>query len=70
MSANNFIKIYKNEYNLWEVDECDAEEGIFMVSIGRGKTLEEAIEFANRYMQENEVEYGLRIVTPASQDKE
>ena len=32
-----------------EVDVCDAETGIFTVSVGRGKTLEEAISFAQRY---------------------
>ena len=37
MSANNYIKIYKNEYDLYEVDVCDAETGIFTVSVGRRK---------------------------------
>jgi len=68
MSANNYIKIYKNEYDLYEVDVCDAETGIFTVSVGRGKTLEEAISFAQRYMEENEVEYGITFSKNVLQD--
>ena len=70
MSANNYIKIYKNEYDLYEVDVCDAETGIFTVRVGivTGKTLEEAISFAQRYMEENEVEYGITFSKNVLQD--
>ncbi len=63
MSANNFIKIWLDKPSgVWQVDECDAEEGIFMVRIGGALSLEEAVEHANRYSKENEIEYGLHIV--------
>lgn len=71
MSANNQLHIYKSEkHNLWIVtDVCVESENMDgAYTIGGFKTLEEAIDIANEYMKENEVEYGLRIVTPASQD--
>lgn len=66
MSANNQLHIYKSEkHNLWVVADVCVEsenmEGAY--TIGGFKTLEEAIEYANKYMSENIVEYGLSIKT-------
>lgn len=63
MSANNYIHIFKKEKE-WYFAERDVEtQGvIFEVHIG-SPTLEDAIERANVYMADNEVEYGLAITT-------
>ncbi len=66
MSANNQLHIYKSKQNnLWIVAEVSIEsenmEGAY--TIGGFKTLEEAIDSANEYMDENIVEYGLSIKT-------
>jgi len=66
MSANNQLRIYKSkQHNLWVVAEVSIEsenmDGAY--TIGGFKTLEEAIDNANEYMSENEVEYGLSINT-------
>ena len=66
MSANNQVRIYKSKQNnLWIVAEVSIEsenmEGAY--TIGGFKTLEEAIDSANEYMDENIVEYGLSIKT-------
>lgn len=66
MSANNHLRIYKSEkHNLWIVaDVCvESEDMDGAYTIGGFKTLEEAIDNANEYMSENEVEYGLSINT-------
>ena len=66
MSANNQLHIYKSKQNnLWIVADVSIEsenmEGAY--TIGGFKTLEEAIDSANEYMDENIVEYGLSIKT-------
>jgi len=66
MSANNQLRIYKSkQHNLWVVAEVSIEsenmDGAY--TIGGFKTLDEAIDNANEYMSENEVEYGLSIST-------
>lgn len=66
MSANNQLHIYKSKQNnLWIVAEVSIESenmnGAY--TIGGFKTLEEAIDSANEYMDENIVEYGLSIKT-------
>ena len=67
MSANNQLHIYKSkkQNNLWIVADVSIEsenmEGAY--TIGGFKTLEEAIDSANEYMDENIVEYGLSIKT-------
>lgn len=56
MSANNFLKIEKD----YTIKECDADT-FYCSKIAKGKSLRDAIKIANKYMEENEVEYGLRI---------
>lgn len=60
MSANNKIKIYRRELE-WCVYEVDAETGGIITTLGDWDDLESAIQCANDYMEENEVEYGLQI---------
>lgn len=66
MSANNQLRIYKSkQHNLWVVAEVSIEsenmDGAY--TIGGFKTLEEAVDSANEYMDENIIEYGLAIST-------
>ena len=67
-------ELHKKRMKMWEESMSnhkkyiDAETGIFTVSVGRGKTLEEAISFAQRYMEENEVEYGITFSKNVLQD--
>lgn len=58
MSANNMITINKKTY---VVKEVDAETG-YRRPIGKGKSLEEAIEIAEKAMEEEYVEYGIHFV--------
>ena len=63
MSANNELLIQKNA-DKWEVVDIDVDTGsCFSVSDKKFDSLEEAIECANEYMKENEVEYGLNVMT-------
>lgn len=59
MSANNFIRIISRWGN-YEITDVDVD-GCGQTEIGKTKTLEEAIRIANKYREENEVEYGLDI---------
>lgn len=66
MSANNQLHIYKSKQNnLWIVAEVSIESenmnGAY--TIGGFKTLEDAVNNANEYMDKNIVEYGLSIKT-------
>lgn len=64
MSANNFILITKQDKpTVFYVEERDADTGEINHTISKNKTLiEEAIAEANKYIEDEEVEYGLRIV--------
>lgn len=57
MSTNNFIQIDKKDFI---VSDCDADTG-YGAKIGRGKTLDEAIDLAVKYQEENIVEYGIQF---------
>ena len=59
MSANTELKI-KKEKNLYVLKLRDVDVGNGML-IGKYKTLEEAIKRANKYREEEPVEYGLLI---------
>jgi hypothetical protein len=61
MSANNQLLIEK--YHLgWKVSEIDVESGDEVkISKKLHKTLEQAVREANKYLENNVVEYGLRI---------
>lgn len=67
MSANNYILIKENKTKI-KVVMCDAEEGAEMEKPVYTKTLREAIEMANGIMEEEIVEYGIKIklLCPAS----
>jgi hypothetical protein len=59
MSANNMITINKKNF---EVMNVDAETG-WGGEVGKGKNLEDAIEIAEKEMDQSEVEYGIHFVT-------
>lgn len=60
MSANNKIVIYKKEEK-FVVGHLDLDCGWHEKEMFMTDTLEEAIKKANKFMKENEVEYGLDI---------
>ena len=61
MSANNqlLIQKYSDGYRVSDVDAEGA--GGHFIQDEPVKTLEEAVELANKYMRENEVEYGISV---------
>lgn len=62
MSANNQLVVYQPEPLVWAVKEIDVDTGGKNCDVGdEYPDLENAIRAANEYMEENEVEYGLRI---------
>ncbi|OGZ72793.1 MAG: hypothetical protein A2908_00225 [Candidatus Staskawiczbacteria bacterium RIFCSPLOWO2_01_FULL_38_12b] len=64
MSANNLLKIYSKLIKgkkKWVVEHHDFECGNLGDKFKKCDTLEKAVEEANAFMQENEVEYGLSI---------
>ena len=58
MSANNMITINKKSF---VVKEVDAETGYGIV-LGKAKSLEEAIEVAQKEIEKGNVEYGIHFV--------
>lgn len=67
MSANNQISIHKGQSRIhpsevvFLVDNVDVETAGIIERIGESTILEGAVELANKYMEEEEVEYGLDI---------
>jgi len=59
MSANNLVTINKKTF---VVKNVDAETGFGSV-VGEGRSLEEAIDMAEKEIEEEDVEYGIRFVT-------
>lgn len=61
MSANNqlLIQRFSDGYRILDVD-VEGAGGHFIQDKPVG-TMEEAVELANKYMLENEVEYGIRF---------
>lgn len=59
MSANNKLKIWKVK-DVWCVHNVDVDTGSGL-EVTEAPSLEIAIERANMYMGQNEVEYGLDI---------
>ena len=60
MSANNYIKIFKEDME-WCVENRDAETNGLIEDLGGWADLESAIRCANNYMENEEVEYGYKI---------
>ena len=60
MSANNYILIKKAK-DKYIVKDKDMDIETTIEKVGEYKTLEEAIKAANKYQENNEVEYGLSI---------
>ncbi len=58
MSANNLLTINKKTFVVMNVD---AETG-YGYEVGKGNSLEEAIEIAEKEIEEEIVEYGIRFV--------
>ena len=59
MSANNLVTINKKTF---VVENVGAETGFGNI-VGKGKSLEEAIGIAEKEIEDEEVEYGIRFVT-------
>ena len=57
MSANNVLTINKKTFL---VKHCDVDTGA-VLETWQAKSLEEAIDIAQKFMQEEEVEYGIHI---------
>lgn len=55
MSANNYLKIDRKSFT---VSYCDIESDRGLL-VGKGKTIDEAIDIAQRYREEEIVEYGI-----------
>jgi hypothetical protein len=62
MSANNYLSIIHVVKNRWEVWMMDAESGCFMGKPKKAKTLQGAIKKALKYLQEEDVEYGIQSI--------
>lgn len=62
MSANNYLKIDRKKF---VVSDCDAESG-YGRKIGQGENLEDAIDIAQKYQEENIVEYGINFIDSGS----
>ena len=60
MSANNQLVIYKKGKK-WIVGHTDLDCGWHKKEMITENTLEEAIKSANKWMENNECEYGLSI---------
>jgi hypothetical protein len=60
MSANNQLVIYKKD-DKFVVGHLDVDCGWHNKEMITADTLEEAIKEANKFMGEEEVEYGLKI---------
>lgn len=58
MSANNYILVNRRTFS---VSMRDAEEGKLMWKIGKGKTLDEALDIAQKTLEEEIVEYGIQL---------
>lgn len=59
MSANNYLRIRKNKDGEYFVSEEDADTGHTLYQLGKFLHSEEALEAAQKYQEENEVEYGI-----------
>lgn len=68
MSSNNFISINKKQENAFEVEEKDADSGDRIYLIGTYGRAETALEAAQEYMDENDVEYGISYYNPTTKD--
>lgn len=55
MSANNFLEINKETFEVWDKD-IETNNGFL---IGKATTLDGAFDIAEKYMKENIVEYGI-----------
>ncbi len=62
MSANNILRIkeFRNGSKFRVTDECIEIMGDYF-PVGEAETLEEAVHIANKYMEEEYVEYGISI---------
>ena len=61
MSANNLILIKETLEGTYILSQIDVDCGS-PFEIGEAKDLKEAIKKANDYMEENEVEYGYKVL--------
>lgn len=61
MSANNYIRIRKNEDGEYFVSEEDADTGFTISTLGKFLHPDDALDAAKLYEEENEVEYGIQF---------
>ena len=58
MSANNYILINRKKF---DVSLRDADTGGLLSKIGKGNTLDHAIDIATKYQETEIVEYGIQF---------
>jgi hypothetical protein len=61
MSANNYILIKKTKGGNFTMNERDADTQAINQHFGIYPTLHEAVEVANKYMENEVIEYGIDI---------
>lgn len=64
MSSNNYILLKQKKTGdsfTWGVTDVDADTGSTNFFVGKFPDVNSAIEAANTYQKENEVEYGLEV---------
>lgn len=61
MSANNYLRIRKNRDGEYFVSEEDADTGHTISQLGKFLHPDDALEAAQKYQEENEVEYGIQF---------
>lgn len=61
MNANNYLFLTLNKDKILTLQECDADTGGVITNLGLHPTLDSAVKKTQRYMKNNEVEYGLKI---------
>jgi len=61
MSANNYLRIRKNKDGEYFVSEEDADTGNTLATVGKFLHPDDALEAAQKYQEENEVEYGIQF---------
>lgn len=62
MSANNQILVSKSTFKVYHIDVDNYDDYGNKEELGQGKTLEEAMEIAQKEADEWQVEYGIDFI--------
>ena len=62
MSANNYLIILRPAKTKYEVWEVDADTAVTVAGPRQAKTLEEALKKAMKWIDEEEIEYGIKYI--------